>query len=126
MCIWTDQPSLLPQRNHLALYIIFAPVRERVLEAMGRLHVPGVAIGVLYDGKEYTAGFGIANVTYPAPVMAQTLFQIGSITKTITAVTVMRLVEAGRWNWTHRRVATSLTSPSQMSRSPRVSRCAIC
>jgi CubicO group peptidase (beta-lactamase class C family) len=62
---------------------------------MGRLHVPGVAIGVLSDGKEYTAGFGVTNVTYPAPVMARTLFQIGSITKTVTAVTVLRLVEAG-------------------------------
>jgi CubicO group peptidase (beta-lactamase class C family) len=62
---------------------------------MGRLHVPGVAIGVLYDGQEYTAGFGDTSVEYPMPVSAQTLFQIGSITKTITAATVMRLVEVG-------------------------------
>src|SRR5262249_15197859 len=36
------------------------------------------------------------NVNHPATVAADTLFQIGSITKTMTATIVMRLVEMGK------------------------------
>jgi CubicO group peptidase (beta-lactamase class C family) len=73
----------------------FEPLREQISAAMRRLGVPGVAVGVLHEGKEHTASFGVANVDHPSPVSAETLFQIGSITKTVTATVVMRLVEAG-------------------------------
>jgi CubicO group peptidase (beta-lactamase class C family) len=73
----------------------FAPLHERITAAMRRLNVPGVAVGILHEGREHTAGFGVTNVDYPAPVLPETLFQIGSITKTVTATAIMRLVEAG-------------------------------
>ena len=38
----------------------------------------------------------MTNVEHPLPVDADTLFQIGSISKTVTATAAMRLVEAGR------------------------------
>lgn len=63
---------------------------------MGRLHVPGVAIGVLHEGKAYTGGLGVTHVHHPLPVDAQTLFLVGSISKTMTTLAVMRLVEQGR------------------------------
>jgi CubicO group peptidase (beta-lactamase class C family) len=53
-------------------------------------------VGLLADGEEWTAGFGVTNVEHPLPVDADTLFQIGSITKTFTATALMRLVEQGR------------------------------
>jgi CubicO group peptidase (beta-lactamase class C family) len=62
---------------------------------MERLQVPGVAVGLLLDGREYVYGFGITNVNYPAAVLPETLFQIGSTSKTVTATAVMRLVEDG-------------------------------
>ncbi|MBI5876436.1 MAG: beta-lactamase family protein [Chloroflexi bacterium] len=67
-----------------------------IRDAMKRFSVPGVAVGVLFDGEEYAAGFGVTNVRHPLPVDADTLFQIGSTTKTFTATTAMRLVEAGK------------------------------
>jgi len=76
--------------------------RERTLndvvdQAMRRLHVPGVAIGILRsDGVEETTAVGVTSIDNPVPVDADTLFQIGSITKTFTATAVMRLIEAGR------------------------------
>ena len=57
--------------------------------------VPGVAVGVVKDGELMTAGFGVTNVDHPLPVTDETLFQIGSITKTYTGTIVMRLVEEG-------------------------------
>ena len=58
--------------------------------------VPGVAIGLVGQHGETVACFGTTNVELPSPVDADTLFQIASITKTLTAVAVMRLVEDGR------------------------------
>src|SRR5262249_35618917 len=71
------------------------PVAERVVEAMLRLHVPGVAVGLFHEGQEYSAGFGVTSVENPLPVTADTLFQIGSTTKTVTGTSAMRLVEQG-------------------------------
>ena len=69
---------------------------ETVQAAMERLQVPGVAVGLLHQGETYTAGFGVANINHPLPVDAETLFQIGSTTKTVTATAAMRLVEQGK------------------------------
>jgi CubicO group peptidase (beta-lactamase class C family) len=74
----------------------FEPLHEQIRAAMQRLGVPGVAVGILHEGTEHTAGFGVTNVDHPSSVSAETLFQIGSITKTVTATAIMRLVEAGK------------------------------
>src|SRR5690242_21810591 len=73
----------------------FALLCERVEAAMARHRVPGVAIGLWHQGREYTAGLGVTNANHPLPVTADTLFQIGSTTKTVTATAAMRLVERG-------------------------------
>ena len=62
---------------------------------MAELKIPGVALGVIVDGEEHTAGFGFTSMDHPLPVDADTLFPIGSTTKTYTGTAMMRLVEAG-------------------------------
>jgi len=53
---------------------------------MAALHVPGVSIAVIHDGKlEWARGFGVTKVGGP-PVTADTLFQAGSISKPVTAM----------------------------------------
>ncbi|MBI5029824.1 MAG: beta-lactamase family protein [Chloroflexi bacterium] len=74
----------------------FRLLGEQIVSAMAYYHVPGVAVGVMRDGEEFTAGFGVTNVDHPLPVDADTLFQIGSTTKTFTATLAMRLVEMGK------------------------------
>jgi CubicO group peptidase (beta-lactamase class C family) len=54
---------------------------------------PGVAVGVLHRGRAFAQGFGITSIEAPSPVDEETLFQIGSTTKTFTATAIMRLVE---------------------------------
>ena len=58
--------------------------------------VPGLALGVLHEGAVHAAGWGVTNRDHPLPVTADTLYQIGSITKTFTATLIMRLVEQGK------------------------------
>jgi CubicO group peptidase (beta-lactamase class C family) len=73
----------------------FRQLSDFVVSEMRRLSVPGVAVGLFHDGREHLAGFGITSVENPLPVTADTLFQIGSTTKTLTGTIVMRLVEQG-------------------------------
>lgn len=60
-----------------------------------RWDVPGLALGVLHEGRSETWGFGVASLETRQPVTAQTLFQIGSISKLFAAMLAMQLVEAG-------------------------------
>lgn len=76
----------------------FQQLCDVVVKEMERLQVPGVAVGLLHQGREMMAGFGVTNVEHPLPVTADTLFQIGSTTKTFTGTLAMRLVEMGKLN----------------------------
>src|SRR5215470_17633330 len=64
--------------------------------AMARTGVPGVAVGVCLGSEEFAAGYGVTSVENPLPVHDETLFQIGSVSKTFTATAIMALVERGR------------------------------
>jgi CubicO group peptidase (beta-lactamase class C family) len=74
---------------------LFDQLTSLIPPAMQHLHVPGVAIGVMDGDQQFSAGFGITNLENPLPVSAETLFQVGSITKTVTATAMQRLVERG-------------------------------
>ena len=67
-----------------------------VTGAMKKLSVPGVSVGILHEGEELSAGFGVTSIEHPQDVDQDTLFQIGSTTKTFTATMIMRLVDEGR------------------------------
>jgi len=74
-----------------------APVSTRTLaEEMQRLHVPGVSVAVIRDGRiAWARGFGLARANGPA-VTTQTLFQAASISKPVTALAAMRMAGAGK------------------------------
>jgi len=72
-----------------------AELEEHVTEAVQRLGVPGVAIGLHAGGREDYLFHGVTSIENPLAVDAGTLFQIGSTTKTYTATLIMMLVEQG-------------------------------
>jgi len=74
----------------------FRELDARIRAGMERYAVPGVAVGVLLDGKEFIRGYGVTDVDHPVPVDGDTVFRIASTTKTFTGTAVMRLVERGR------------------------------
>jgi len=61
-------------------------------------HIAGAAVAVVKDGKLFFAkGYGYADIENGIPVdPEQTLFSIGSVTKTFTWTAVMQLVEQGK------------------------------
>jgi CubicO group peptidase (beta-lactamase class C family) len=59
--------------------------------------IPGLSIAVVRDGRVVLArGFGWADVEARVPVTEHTPFNIASVTKTVSGVVAMRLVEQGR------------------------------
>ena len=75
---------------------LFHELDEKIQTGMATYGIPGAAVGVLYQGQEHLRGYGVTNVDHPTPVDPDTVFRIGSTTKTFTGTTVMRLVELGR------------------------------
>jgi CubicO group peptidase (beta-lactamase class C family) len=63
---------------------------------MTELHVPGVSVAVLHGGTiEWARGFGSVSTGGP-PVTPETLFQAGSISKPVSALAALALVQAGQ------------------------------
>ncbi|MCK4973141.1 MAG: serine hydrolase, partial [Candidatus Heimdallarchaeota archaeon] len=62
--------------------------------------ISGVTVSVVQDGEmTFAKGYGYSDYAYSYPVVAEeTLFRIGSISKTFTAVAAMQLVELGLLN----------------------------
>ena len=64
---------------------------------MQRRHIPGLSIAIIQDGKIIRAkGYGVAEQGGEREVTASTLFQAGSISKSVAAVGALRLVEKGK------------------------------
>jgi N-acyl-D-amino-acid deacylase len=59
--------------------------------------IPGAALAVGRQGRlVYARGFGYADVQRKRPVQPDSLFRIASISKPVTAVAIMRLVDQGK------------------------------
>jgi uridine kinase len=67
-----------------------------LLDRMDYYHVKGVSLAVINDGKiDWADTYGIADVENGEKLTTNTLFQAGSISKTITALGILYLVQEG-------------------------------
>jgi CubicO group peptidase (beta-lactamase class C family) len=67
------------------------PLVDVVDEAMSLHGVPGVAVGWSVHGQRGFVCRGVTTVDDPLPVTPSTLFQVGSVTKTVTAAALLAL-----------------------------------
>jgi CubicO group peptidase (beta-lactamase class C family) len=74
----------------------FQAVCQEITAGRQRIPIPGLAVGLWHEGNEQVAGFGVTSIENPLPVTPDTLFQVGSISKTFTATALMILMEAGQ------------------------------
>lgn len=70
-----------------------------VKPVMTKYQLPGMAIAVLRDGKTHFYNYGVASKQSQTPVSEQTLFEIGSLSKTFTAALASYAVEQGKMDW---------------------------
>ena len=67
-----------------------------VAEILNRHAAVGLAVGMVRDGRlEFFHGHGFADIASKTPITEDTVFRIGSITKTFTAIALMQLWEQG-------------------------------
>lgn len=73
------------------------PFDHLMTDFVRRNNVPGASVAVTRQGELiYSRGFGWADVENQIPVQPEDLFRIASVSKPITAVGIMQLVEQGR------------------------------
>lgn len=64
---------------------------------MEQNHIPGVAVGISFqNGNTICKYYGKSNLEYDAPVTKESTFAIGSITKTFTAIAILKLCQEGK------------------------------
>ncbi|HVS30653.1 MAG TPA: serine hydrolase domain-containing protein [Thermoanaerobaculia bacterium] len=87
----------------IALSLCVAPalsadaIDDLVRSHMRQSRLPGVALAVMHNGVVSTMRtYGAANMELDAPVTADSVFELGSLTKQFTAFAVMMLVEEGK------------------------------
>jgi len=74
-------------------------VDDRVRAIMAERHIPGAAVAVVKDGRVVRMkGYGVASLEFGVPVTTDTVFEIGSVSKQMTAAGIMLLVQDGKVN----------------------------
>lgn len=64
---------------------------------MKQMRIPGLTIAIIQEGElAYSGGFGARNLERNLPMTENSLFGIGSITKSFTTLAIMQLVEQGK------------------------------
>jgi len=71
-------------------------LEELLKKGIKKHAVPGIAVGIFFEGEERYHVAGVTSVENPLPVDDHTLFQTGSTGKTYTATAIMRLVDQGK------------------------------
>lgn len=72
-------------------------------QILTRWQIPGASLAIARKGKLiYSRGFGYANVEKQEPVQPDSMFRIASISKSITAVAALKLIESGKLKLTDR------------------------
>jgi len=88
---------LLPLFLFITVSAKYDAVDRYVQDTLKERNIPGAVVAVIKDGKIVKMqGYGLASVEFGVPVTTKTVFEIGSVTKQITAAAIMLLVEDGR------------------------------
>lgn len=102
-CGWLGLGSLLATAGIAAVPVTgpatpgFEHYDREFAALLERWQIPGAALAVAVDGRiAYARGFGLADPAEARIVQPDTRFRVGSVSKTLTAAAVLRLIEEGR------------------------------
>ncbi|WP_196140235.1 serine hydrolase [Aliikangiella sp. G2MR2-5] len=73
-------------------------IEKYINQSMSKLELPGLAVGIIEDGStKLLKGYGIRN-SEGAPMTEDTSIELGSVSKSFTALAVMLLAEQGKFD----------------------------
>lgn len=85
--------------SNLGLWVKIGNQQFTLADRMKSNHVNGVSIALIKDYKiEWAKGYGWADSAEQRPVTTSTLFQAGSISKSLNGVGLLKLVQEGKLN----------------------------
>lgn len=95
-CSKTDMQPVLPEVTLPDTLPSLAVIDDSMASFMERFDIPGASIAVVKDGKlVYAKGYGYADQSAGELVDTSSLFRIASLSKFVTAVGIMTLIEDG-------------------------------
>jgi len=93
----SNVPANLRIDNTRTDSVMFDTAEKGVESFMKNWNIKGVSVAVAREGKlVYARGFGYASINDSIPVEPYHRFRVASVSKLVTAVAVMKLVEEGR------------------------------
>lgn len=93
------QEKIKKFESNLGLWVQIGNRQFTLADRMRSNHVNGVSIALIKDYKiEWAKGYGWADSAEQRPVTINTLFQAGSISKSLNGVGILRLVQEGKLN----------------------------
>jgi CubicO group peptidase (beta-lactamase class C family) len=85
-----------PERTH-KLAAAFPEIEKIVADWFAKNPAPGAVVGIVVDGElAWVKAAGVANVENKTPVTPDTVFRIASMTKSFTAMSILKLRDEGR------------------------------
>ena len=79
------------------LKVTFPAIEKLYRDRAEKAHYPGLVFGIVLDGKlVYSGGMGYTDVAKKTPATSQSLFRIASMTKSLTAMAILKLRDEGR------------------------------
>lgn len=80
-----------PEKN-----AVKSAVDQSIQPLVEKYGIPGMAVGIVLNGETYIFDYGVASKKTGGPVTDQTLFELGSVSKTFTATLAEYAQENGR------------------------------
>ena len=92
-----EPPRFADPQRATKLRTAFAEIDLLFTEFAEKSHVPGIAWGIVVDGAlAHSGAHGYRDVDAKAPVDADTVFRIASMTKSFTALCILKLRDEGK------------------------------
>lgn len=78
-------------------YFVKGDKLKSIDEVMKEMHIPGISVAIINNFEVvWSKGYGIADIETKQPVDENTIFQAASISKPVTAMAVMKMVQDGK------------------------------
>lgn len=95
VCLQANDTTMPSVSSMLEAYF---PMVENICSEFARKHnIPGMSLGIVADGKlAFTVNIGHTDINRKTPVSSSSVFRIASMTKSFTAMAILKLRDQGK------------------------------